>query len=143
APESALPMEDPSIVELPEERLVAVTQQVIEDAVQKGNTVLVGRGAQCMLADRTDALHVFCFAPLASLVEYAIKHRGLNPATAEHEIVKRNKQRGEYVRRHWGRDWRALENYDLCIDTARLGIPAAAELVVAAARTRFGLGPRS
>jgi cytidylate kinase len=139
APELALPVSDVSMVELPEERIVAVTKLVIEEAVQHGNVVLVGRGAQCVLADRADALHVFCHAPLAALVEYAIAHRGLNPATAEHEVIKTNKQREQYVRRHWGRDWRALENYHLCLDTARLGIPAAAELVVAAARLRFSL----
>lgn len=139
APESALPVADVSLLELPEERLVAVTQRVIEEAVLEGNAVLVGRGAQCMLAERADALHVFCYAPTAALVEYAIKHRGANPATAEHEVAKANKQREQYVRRHWGRDWRALENYHLCIDTAQLGIPAAADVVVAAARQRFSL----
>ena len=139
APESALPFADSSILELPEERLVAVTQRVIEEAVQQGNAVLVGRGAQCMLAERSDALHVFCYAPLASLVEYAVKHRGLSPETAEHEVHKTNRQREQYVRRHWGRDWRAVENYHLCIDTARLGVPAAADLVVAAARARFSI----
>ena len=139
APELALPVIDASMVELPEERIVAVTQRVMEEAVQQGNAVLVGRGAQCMLADRADALHVFCHAPMRSLVEYAVAHRGVNPATAEHDVAKANKQRGEYVRRHWGRDWLALENYHLCIDTARLGIATAADIVVAAARERFEL----
>ena len=139
APELALPVIDASIVELPEERIVAVTQLVMEEAVHQGNAVIVGRGAHCLLADRSHALHVFCYAPMASLVEYAIAHRGVNPATAEHDVAKANKQRGEYVRRHWGRDWLALENYHLCIDTARLGIVAAADLVVAAARDRFSL----
>jgi cytidylate kinase len=139
APELALPMSDASLADLPEERIVAVTKSVIEEAVQHGNVVLVGRGAQCMLADRDDALHVFCHAPLPALVEYAIAHRGVNPATAEQEVIKTNKQREQYVRRHWGRDWRALENYHICLDTARLGIPMAADLVVAAARLRFSL----
>lgn len=139
APELSLPLADISLVELPEERLVAVTQRVIEEAVQQGNAVLVGRGAQCMLAERTDALHVFCYAPLAALVDYAIKHRGVSPATAEHEVTKTNRQREQYVRRHWGRDWRGLENYHLCIDTGRLGISTAAQLVVTAARERFQL----
>jgi len=139
APELALPVIDVSMLELPEERIVAVTKLVIEEAVQHGNVVLVGRGAQCVLADRADALHVFCHAPFAALVEYAIAHRGVNAASAEHEVTSTNKQREQYVRRHWGRDWRALENYHLCLDTARLGVPAAAELVVAAAQLRFSL----
>jgi len=141
-PELGVPVVDASLIETPEERLLAMTKSVIEDAVRQGSAVLVGRGAQSMLADRADALHVFCYAPLASLVEYAIAHRGVEPANAEQEVLKANKRREQYVRRHWGRDWRAMENYDVCIDTARLGIESAANLVVAAARQRFGLDAR-
>jgi cytidylate kinase len=143
APESALPVADASIAEQPEERLVAATQRVIEDAARQGNVVFVGRGAGFMFADRPDALHVFCYAPMAALIEYAVKHRGVNPATAEQQVMKANKQREQYVRRHWDREWRAVENYHLCIDTARLGIPAAADVVVSAARERFALGTGS
>jgi cytidylate kinase len=139
SPESALPMADNSLVELPEERLVSVTQSVIEEAAQQGNVVFVGRGARFLLRDRDDALHIFCYAPMASLIEYAVKHRGVNPAGAEQEVQKVNKQREQYVRRHWGQDWRAPENYHICLDTARLGIEAAANLVASAARMRFSL----
>jgi cytidylate kinase len=138
-PELGVPVVDASLMETAETKIVGVTKRVMEEAVAQGNAVLVGRGAQCMLADRPDALHVFCYAPKAFLVKYAIAHRGVNPANAEHEVEKMNRQREQYVKRHWGRDWRAFENYHLCIDTGRLGIDMAADLVVAAARERFNL----
>jgi cytidylate kinase len=138
-PEFVLPVADVSMTETAESRIVDVTQRVIEEAVQQGNAVLVGRGAQCVLADRPDALHVFCYAPKKFLMQYAVAHRGVNPANAEHEVDKMNRQREQYVKRHWGRDWRAFENYHLCLDTGRLGIETAADLVVAAARERFNL----
>src|SRR3954466_10077492 len=53
-----------------EEEIVAATKRVIEDAVQQSPAVFVGRGAQCLLAERSDALHVFCYAPLPALVAY-------------------------------------------------------------------------
>lgn len=138
-PEFVVPISDASMTETAEMRVVDVTNRVIEDAVRKGDAVLVGRGAQCMLADRPDALHVFCYAALPALVQYAIAHRGIQPANAQHEVEKRNKQREQYVKRNWGRDWRAFENYHLCVDTGRLGIESAADIVVAAARERFRL----
>jgi cytidylate kinase len=138
-PEFVVPIADASLTETAETRIVDVTRHVIEEAVQQGNAVLVGRGAQCMLADRPDALHVFCYAPRPFLMEYAIAHRGVSPANAAHDVDKMNRQREQYVNRHWGRDWRAFENYHLCVDTGRLGIDAAADLVVAAARERFNL----
>ena len=139
APEISPTVDESTLMVTAETRIVDVTRRVMEEAVAEGNAVLVGRGAQALLADRPDALHVFCYARKAFLVEYAIKHRGIAPATAEHDVEQRNKQREQYVKRHWGRDWRAFDNYHLCLDTGRIGIPGAADLVVAAARKRFSL----
>jgi len=139
APELAVPVDDAPMMQTAETRIVGVTQRVMQEAVQGGNAVLVGRGAQALLAERQDALHVFCYAPKRFLVEYAIAHRGINPANAEHEVDKRNKQREQYVRRHFNRDWRAFDNYHLCVDTGRLGIETAADVVIYAARERFNL----
>lgn len=140
-PEFVVAVPDTMVTDTAEMRIVDVTKRVLEEAIQQGNAVLVGRGAQAMLADSPDALHVFCYAPKAFLIQYAIAHRGVSPAHAEHEVDKMNRQREQYVRRHWGRDWRAFENYHLCLDTGRLGIERAADLVVAAARERFTLRP--
>ena len=54
-------------IETTEERIVQITNRVIEEAVQTGPAVFVGRGAQSLLAERTDALHVFCFASKSAL----------------------------------------------------------------------------
>ncbi len=138
-PELAVPVDDSPMMKTAETRIVGVTKRVMEEAVQDGYAVLVGRGAQALLADRPDALHVFCYAPKRFLVQYAIAHRGINPAHAEQEVDKRNKQREQYVKRHFNRDWRAFDNYHLCVDTGRLGIETAADVVLYAARERFNL----
>jgi cytidylate kinase len=120
-----------------EERIVEVTQRVMEDAVQAGPVVLVGRGAQCLLATRSDALHVFCYAPLESLTEYAMKSLDLKADEARKKVIEMNARREEYVKRHWKRDWRDLTNYHVCVNTAWLGIDGAADLVTRVARERF------
>jgi len=126
-------------VETTEERVVAITQRVIEEAVQRGPAVFVGRGAQSLLAQRADALHVFCHAPRAFLVEYAIQQHRVAAPDAERHVTEMNKQREQYVKRHWNRNWLHPENYHLCINTAWLGVVGGAELVVDLARKRFGL----
>jgi len=121
-----------------EERIVAMTKRVIEDAVQAGPAVLVGRGAQCMLAARTDALHVFCYAPPDALASYVITNLGASPAEAHRIVAENNHQREQYVKRHWKRNWRDVANYHLCVNTAWLGLDGAAEVIVQLARERFG-----
>jgi CMP/dCMP kinase len=126
-------------METTEERIVAVTRRVIEEAVQIGPAVFVGRGAQCLLAERSDALHVFCFAPRSALRAYAIEKFKIGMAEADRRIADMNKQREHYVKRHWNRNWLAHENYHLCVNTAWLGLDGAADLVLEAARKQFAV----
>ena len=121
-----------------EERIVSMTKRVMEEAVQAGPAVLVGRGAQCMLAVRADALHVYCYAPAEALESYAITNLGVAPADAKRVVAENNQQREQYVKRHWKRDWRDLSNYHLCVNTAWLGLDGSAELIVQLASERFG-----
>jgi cytidylate kinase len=128
-------------VETTEERIIAVTQRVIEEAVQAGPAVFVGRGAQCLLAEREDTLHVFCYAPRAALRKYAMDTFKVGQDEADKMVADQNKQREQYVRRHWNRNWLAHENYHLCLNTAWLGLDGAAALVVDTARKQFGSAP--
>ena len=129
-------------IETTEERIVAVTRRVIEEAVQTGPAVFVGRGAQCLLAERADALHVFCYAPRAALRQYVMDKYGLSHDDAERKVGDMNRQREQYVKRHWNRNWLAHENYHICVNTAWLGTDGAAKLVVDSAKAQFGAGVR-
>jgi CMP/dCMP kinase len=120
-----------------EEAIVAVTRRVIEEAVAAGPAVFVGRGAQCLLAGRDDALHVFCYAEQDALVRFAVAHLGVSQADAPARVIETNRQREQYVRRHWNREWRSPLNYDLCVNTGRLGVEQCAELIVQLARARL------
>jgi cytidylate kinase len=132
----------PTVADLPlrpnEDRISEMTKRVMEEAVLAGPAVLVGRGAQSMLASRADALHVFCYAPPEALASYAVSNLGVAREDAARVVAENNLQREQYVKRHWKRDWRDFANYHLCVNTAWLGIDGAAELIVHLARERFG-----
>ena len=121
-----------------EERITEMTKRVMEEAMLASPAVLVGRGAQSMLASRADALHVFCYAPPEALASYAVTNLGIAREDAARVVAENNHQREQYVKRHWKREWRDFANYHLCVNTAWLGIDGAAELIVHLARERFG-----
>jgi len=122
-----------------DEQLIEVTRHIIEEAIARGPIVVVGRGTQEMLAEREDTLHVFCYAPRKALITRTMQREGLGAEDAARLVDNTNKERDQWVRLHFERDRRAHENYDLSVNTERLGIQGAADLVVAAARMRFGL----
>jgi cytidylate kinase len=122
-----------------DEQLIEVTRHIIEEAIAAGPVVVVGRGAQEMQAEREDSLHVFCYAPRKALIARTMKREAVGAEEAARLVDSTNKERDQWVRLHWERDRRALENYDLSVNTSRLGIEGSAQLIVSAAKIRFGL----
>jgi len=120
-----------------EERLLEVTERVIDDAIARGPVVLVGRGAQAYLAQRADALHVFCYAPRPSLIARVAEREQVSPEEAARQVDDTNKRREQYVRRYWHRSWLSPENYHLCVNTDWLGVDGAADLIIQVARERL------
>src|SRR5687768_18232001 len=142
SPEMLAPIGDASLPPS-DEQMLEVTRRVIAEAIASGPVVLVGRGAQSMLAERADTLHVFCYAPKSALVARAMRRLGVETAAAQKAVEETNRQREQYVRKYWNRSWAAHENYHLCVNTEWLGIDSAADLVVGVARKQFGLAQGS
>src|SRR5687768_8902592 len=145
---SALAVASPEILPPPteqlppsEERMADVTRRIIEEAVTCGHAVLVGRGAQSVLARRAGVLHVFCYAPREALVKRVAERRKVSLAEAEKNVDEINKQRDQYVRTTFKRSWKAHENYHVCVNTEWLGVEGAARLIASAAE-RMGIARR-
>ena len=120
-----------------DEQLVEVTRHIMEEAIARGPVVVVGRGAQAMLVERTDALHVFCYAPRTALIARSIERDGVGGDEAAVLVDNTNAQREQWVRKHWNRAWREHDNYHLAVNTDWLGIAGAADLVLHTWRERF------
>src|SRR2546423_6562811 len=127
-----------------EERVVEITRLVIEEAVQQGPAVFVGRGAQCLLANRRDSLHVFSYASRPKLVEGAITRLGVPAKDAERVVTEMNRNREQYVRRHFNREWRGVGNHHPFLHPRSAGVRGAGAAGVLVARGRVVVGaPRT
>lgn len=121
-----------------EQKIAEVTREVIEKAVARGPSVVVGRGAQAFLAQRDDVLHVHCYAPHDALVERTMRREGISEEEADRMVKAKNQQREAYVKRMFGRSWLAPEHYHIMLNTAWLGQDRCVELVLELARERLG-----
>jgi cytidylate kinase len=65
-----------------------------------------------------------------------VERLGVDPANAERAVDETDRRRDQYVKTHYGRHRHEVVNYDLVVNTERLGIEGAAALVVAEARRR-------
>ena len=94
-----------------------ITQRVVMDAAQKGNTVIVGRGSFYYLHDRTDAFHVFIYAPFEEKV-----HRLIYTGKTENEAVELvetvDQERSEYIQKYFNVGWPMRQFFHLMVNSA-------------------------
>jgi len=123
-------------VEEDEATIVRLTERVIREAAAVGRVVLVGRGAQAVLAQRGDALHVYIVASKAWRMKLAVERLGVDPMRVDRVVDEIEQQRDRYVKAYYGRARQDVGNYDMVLNAERLGFEGAAEHIVFAARRR-------
>ncbi len=123
-------------VEEDEATIVQLTERIIREAAGHGRVVLVGRGAQALLAQRPDALHVYVVASKPWRMKLAVERLGVEPGSAEQVVDDTDRRRDQYVRTYYGRHRQDPTIYDLVVNAERLGFEGAAGVIVAEARRR-------
>lgn len=133
APEMFVPA-PAATAELEEDQMVAVTERVIREAAAHGTVVLVGRGAQAILAatPHQDALHVYVTAPRDVRIGAVMQRLGLSAADAAHAADTTDADRDRYVHRHYGVRRDDPANFHLVVNTALLGFDGTAEVICCA-----------
>jgi len=126
----------PPQVEVDEAAIVKMTERVIAEAAAEGRVVLVGRGAQAVLAKRENALHAYVIASKPWRRKLAVERLGVDAAHVDKVVDETDRQRDHYVKTYYGRDRQDLTNYDLVVNAETLRFEGAAALVVAEAKRR-------
>ena len=109
--------------------------RAILDLAAKGPCVIIGRCACAVLKDAgIEALHVFLHASTEAKISRVAE---LLNTDDEDRIVaamrKRDKQRKAYYEYYTDRHWGDVHEYDLCLDTGRLGNEFCVKLICEAA----------
>lgn len=105
-------------------------RQVIEEAYDDGNCVIVGRGAQCVLRGKPDVFHVFVYAGWTDRV-HRVQAR-VPPGTDVNALLHAmDDRRLDYIRHHFGENRLDPKLYDLMIN-AHNQPEAEARLIVSA-----------
>jgi len=108
--------------------MAILTRRIILEAAELGGCVVVGRGAQCLLAGRADTFHVFAYAPRALRLEQ-LRKRLTDVEDIERAMDTVDRRRADYVRLNYSRDMYDHQMYDLMINT-RVGIETAVDIVL-------------
>lgn len=112
------------------DKLFAVQAEIIQNLAKKESCVIVGRCADYVLRDEEKLVKVFVRSDLEDRME-RLNDRGIDTKdrTADYVLYKMDKKRSSYHKFYTGEDWDTIDNYDIVINTAKVGIDGAADII--------------
>ncbi len=106
-------------------------------AEQDESCIIVGRCAEYVLKDYDNVLSVFIHAPKEYCLEQAAKKQSMSPKELEKYVQKVDKRKADYHRYYTGLEWTDARNYDLCLDSSKLGFERCVDEIIAYMNVRF------
>ena len=103
--------------------------KVIRELAEKESCVIVGRSADCILADHDNVLKVFIHASIEKRAERARTQYGLQIDNPEQFLKEKDKRRKAYYQLYCDRKWGATRNYHIALDSGELGLERCAEII--------------
>lgn len=109
---------------------VVKISKMIKVIVANESAIILGRGANHVLADKKEGLHLKLVAPFESRVKNIMKLRKLKEKEAQKLVEGIDSERTEFVRRYFHKNVADGLNYDLTINTANLDADMICKTVV-------------
>ena len=103
---------------------------VILHLAEKGPCVIVGRNADYILKDRPDCLHAFIYADMEARAERIVRLYGESEKSPQARLNEKDKRRKVNYQHYTGRNWGQAQNYDICLDSSKLGIETCTDILV-------------
>lgn len=111
--------------------------KIIKELASEQSCVIIGRCADYVLKDNDNVLSVFVHAPKDFCMEMAAKKHSMSESELEKFIAKTDKGRADYYKYYTGREWTDARNYDLCLDSSKLGFERCVDEIIAYMNVRF------
>jgi cytidylate kinase len=99
------------------ESILRITERVVRQAASTGNCVIVGRGSQHFLADRSDTLRVFLYAPKEDKVR-RLASGGKTREEAEELVDSVDRDRVDFIQRYFNVEWPSRSVYHMMLNTS-------------------------
>ena len=111
--------------------------KIVKELAGSESCVIIGRCADFVLKDCENVVKVFVHAPLEDCINTLKEMTGKPEKEIEKQIASIDKHRADYYKYYTGRDWEDAKNYDLCLNSSRLGFEKCVEIVKSYMDIRF------
>ena len=111
------------------DKLFVLQSEIIEEEAEKYPCVFVGRCADFVLREHKRLVRVFVYASPEKRIERIANTNGIEQSEAKSLMSKIDKKRANYYNYYTSQKWGRSENYDLMIDTSKIGVEGAVKII--------------
>ncbi len=101
--------------------------------------VVIGRAADHILRDYPNVISVNIQASFEDCVNSIMERAKFERKAAEKAVKSTDKHRSEFYRHYTGKDWNDITNYDLCLNSSRIGREQCVEVIKAYLTMKLGI----
>lgn len=120
-----------------DENLFNYQARILVFMASKESFVVIGRAADYVLRNFPNVLSVNIQAPYEDCVRSIMGRFMLERKEAEKAVRNIDKYRSDFYKHYTGRDWKDTANYDLCLNSSRIGRETCVEVIKACAKLKF------
>ena len=113
--------------------------KIIKELAAKESCVIIGRCADYVLRDYPNVMSVFIHADRKFCLDRSMERNSMTEKEMQRYIEKTDEYRGDFYRYHTGHEWADARNYDLCLNSGKLGFEKCVEEIKAYMKIRFEL----
>ena len=117
---------------IPVDKIQQTQNKLIQSIAEKGNCVIVGRGADYILSGKKDTFHIFIHANMEHRIARVQRHEGISgeESRIRRELEVKDHSRGMLYQFFTGREWGRVANYNLSVDTGIFTKTQATEIIL-------------
>ncbi|HTX35721.1 MAG TPA: cytidylate kinase-like family protein [Bryobacteraceae bacterium] len=104
-----------------------VVRKLLPEIAAEGNCVIVGRGSAYYLGSRTDAFHVFIYAPFQERVR-RLQETGVSEEKATELAETVDRDRAEFIKQYFDVEWPGRHRFHLMVNSG-IGDDVAVEII--------------
>lgn len=105
-----------------------VVQKMLPEIADEGNSVIVGRGSAFYLSKRTDAFHVFVYAPFEARVR-RLRSTGKSEKEATELAETVDRDRADFIKRYFDVDWPGRHRFHMMVNSG-MGEEVAVQIIL-------------
>ena len=103
--------------------------EIITELAHRESCIIVGRCANYILKDNPNAINVFVHAPIGFKMKRAASRHYMPENELRNYLAKVDERKADYYFKYTGCEWTDIKNYDLSLDTSKLGISGCVDMI--------------